>query len=144
MALASALNLLFKLIYCWLMLWSKWFTYFYLVCFFCQVRVKAICVLEAILRKKDDEHFGIMASYFNENKDVVVKCSESPQASLREKANKVRFSKMNTLQFLALLELLQWRKQIHLNINAKIYVYKKERVYYMCTWILQGSWHKVL
>ncbi|XP_016455936.2 protein MODIFIED TRANSPORT TO THE VACUOLE 1-like isoform X2 [Nicotiana tabacum] len=54
-----------------------------------QVRVKAICVLEAILRKKDDEHFGIMASYFNENKDVVVKCFESPQASLREKANKV-------------------------------------------------------
>lgn len=54
-----------------------------------QVRVKAICVLEAILRKKDDAHFGSMASYFNENKDVVVKCSESPQASLREKANKV-------------------------------------------------------
>lgn len=58
---------------------------------FFQVRVKAICVLEAILRKKDDAHFGSMASYFNENKDVVVKCSESPQASLREKANKVRF-----------------------------------------------------
>ncbi|CAH9070924.1 unnamed protein product [Cuscuta epithymum] len=54
-----------------------------------QVRVKAICVLEAILRKKDDEHFGIIASYFTENNDVVVKCSESPQASLREKANKV-------------------------------------------------------
>lgn len=54
-----------------------------------QVRVKAICVLEAILRKKDDAHFGTMASYFNESKDVVVKCSESPQASLREKANKV-------------------------------------------------------
>lgn len=87
--------------------------------------MKAICVLEAILRKKDDEHFGIMASYFNENKDVVVKCFESPQASLREKANKVRFSKMFTLQFLALLELLQWRKHIHININAKIYVYKK-------------------
>ncbi|KAK4354191.1 hypothetical protein RND71_026385 [Anisodus tanguticus] len=54
-----------------------------------QVRVKAICVLEAILRKKDDAHFGTMTSYFNENKDVLVKCSESPQASLREKANKV-------------------------------------------------------
>ncbi|MCE5167314.1 hypothetical protein HAX54_047639, partial [Datura stramonium] len=53
-----------------------------------QVCVKAICVLEAILRKKDDAHFGTMASYFKENKDVVVKCSESPQASLREKANK--------------------------------------------------------
>lgn len=54
-----------------------------------QVCVKAICVLEAILRKKEDAHFGTMASYFNENKDVLVKCSESPQASLREKAKKV-------------------------------------------------------
>uniref|UniRef100_A0A5B7AGB5 VHS domain-containing protein n=1 Tax=Davidia involucrata TaxID=16924 RepID=A0A5B7AGB5_DAVIN len=51
--------------------------------------MKAVCVLEAILRKKDDEHFLTVASYFNENKDDVVRCSESPQASLREKANKV-------------------------------------------------------
>ncbi|KAI3518463.1 hypothetical protein L1887_07240 [Cichorium endivia] len=54
-----------------------------------QVRVKAICVLEAMVRKKDDEHFSIVTSYFTENIDSVVKCSESPQASLREKANKV-------------------------------------------------------
>ncbi|CAA2954473.1 VHS domain-containing At3g16270 [Olea europaea subsp. europaea] len=54
-----------------------------------QVRMKAISVLEAILRKTDDEHFSVIASYFSDNKDVVVKCSESPQASLREKANKV-------------------------------------------------------
>ncbi|XP_057967083.1 protein MODIFIED TRANSPORT TO THE VACUOLE 1 [Malania oleifera] len=54
-----------------------------------QVRMKALCVLESILRKKEDEHFLIVASYFSENKNVVVKCSESPQASLREKANKV-------------------------------------------------------
>lgn len=54
-----------------------------------QVCVKAICVLEAILRKKDDVHFCTMASYFNENKDVLIKCSESPQASLREKTYKV-------------------------------------------------------
>ncbi|KAK2977900.1 hypothetical protein RJ640_022691 [Escallonia rubra] len=53
------------------------------------VRMKAVCVLEAILRKKDDEHLSIVASYFSENKDIVAKCSESPQASLREKANKV-------------------------------------------------------
>lgn len=51
--------------------------------------MKAVCVLESILRKKDDEHFSTMAAYFSENKDVVIKCSESPQASLREKANKV-------------------------------------------------------
>ncbi|KAL3524608.1 hypothetical protein ACH5RR_012980 [Cinchona calisaya] len=54
-----------------------------------QVRMKAVCVLDAILRKKDAEHFSTMATYFSENRDVVYKCSESPQASLREKANKV-------------------------------------------------------
>ncbi|XP_027074516.2 protein MODIFIED TRANSPORT TO THE VACUOLE 1 isoform X1 [Coffea arabica] len=54
-----------------------------------QVRMKAVCVLEAILRKKNEEHFSTMALYFSENRDVVDKCSESPQASLREKANKV-------------------------------------------------------
>ncbi|KAI3697210.1 hypothetical protein L6452_30062 [Arctium lappa] len=55
-----------------------------------QVCVKGLCVLEAILRKKeDDEHFSIVASYFTDNIDSVVKCSESPQASVREKANKV-------------------------------------------------------
>ncbi|KAK8559867.1 hypothetical protein V6N13_016600 [Hibiscus sabdariffa] len=54
-----------------------------------QVRMKAMCVLESILRKKEDEHFLVVASYFMENIDVVSRCSESPQASLREKANKV-------------------------------------------------------
>lgn len=53
--------------------------------------MKAVCVLEAILRKKDDENLSIIASYFSENNDPVVKCSESPQASLREKANRVGF-----------------------------------------------------
>ena len=52
--------------------------------------MKAVCVLESILRRKDDEPFSVVASYFGENKDAVVKCSESPQSSLREKANKVR------------------------------------------------------
>lgn len=54
-----------------------------------QVCVRGLCVLEAMLRKKDDEPFLIVGSYFNENVDVVVKCTESPQASVREKANKV-------------------------------------------------------
>lgn len=54
-----------------------------------QVRMKAVCVLESIIRKKDDEHFEIVTSYFSENRDSVVQCSESPQASLREKASKV-------------------------------------------------------
>ncbi|KAK4490609.1 hypothetical protein RD792_001297 [Penstemon davidsonii] len=54
-----------------------------------QVRMKAICVLEAVLRRKEDEHFSVIASYFSDNSEVVVQCSESPQASLREKATKV-------------------------------------------------------
>lgn len=53
--------------------------------------MKAVCVLEAILRKKDEENFPIVVSYFSENTDVLISCSESPQASLREKSNKVRF-----------------------------------------------------
>nr|KYP54167.1 VHS domain-containing protein At3g16270 family [Cajanus cajan] len=53
-----------------------------------QVRMKAVCVLEAILRKKDDDHFSPVEYYFTENKDVVLRCSESPQASLRERAMK--------------------------------------------------------
>lgn len=54
-----------------------------------QVRMKAICVLESILRKQDDDYCSIIESYFCENNDTVVKCCELPQASLREKANKV-------------------------------------------------------
>lgn len=54
--------------------------------------MKAVCVLESILRKKDNDHFSQVASYFAENKDVVLRCSESPQASLREKAMKVPYN----------------------------------------------------
>lgn len=54
-----------------------------------QVRMKAICVLESILRKQDDDYCSIIESYFSENNDTVVKCCELSQASLREKANKV-------------------------------------------------------
>lgn len=51
--------------------------------------MKALCVLDSILRKKNDEHFSVIASYFCENVDVLVRCSESPQASLRDKSMKV-------------------------------------------------------
>ena len=51
--------------------------------------MKACCVLESILRKKVDDHFSIISSYFSENRDSLVKCCELPQVSLREKANKV-------------------------------------------------------
>ncbi|CAN8269241.1 unnamed protein product [Cochlearia groenlandica] len=54
-----------------------------------QVRMKALCVLEAILRKKEGDNFSIVHTYFNENTDVIQRCVESPQSSLREKASKV-------------------------------------------------------
>ncbi|KAH6755169.1 hypothetical protein C2S52_023653, partial [Perilla frutescens var. hirtella] len=54
-----------------------------------QVRMKAICVLEAVLRKKNDGNFSAISSYFSDSNNAVIQCSESPQASLREKANKV-------------------------------------------------------
>ncbi|GFZ11779.1 ENTH/VHS family protein [Actinidia rufa] len=54
-----------------------------------KVRMKAVCVLEAILRRKNVDQFSIMASYFSENIGVVIRCSESPQASSREKSTKV-------------------------------------------------------
>ncbi|THG00202.1 hypothetical protein TEA_008859 [Camellia sinensis var. sinensis] len=66
-----------------------------------QVRVKATCVLEAILRKKDVEQFFIVSSYFSENKDAITRCSESPQASLREKSNKVRFFLIDVVDILS-------------------------------------------
>ncbi|CAN1190169.1 Protein MODIFIED TRANSPORT TO THE VACUOLE 1 [Linum perenne] len=53
------------------------------------VRMKAVCVLEAILRKKDEEKFSIIPTYFNDNIDALQRCSESPQSSLSEKARKV-------------------------------------------------------
>lgn len=61
--------------------------------------MKAVCVLESILRKKDDDHFSAIGAYFSERKDVVVRCSESPQASLREKANKVNALLLNVFRF---------------------------------------------
>jgi hypothetical protein len=60
-----------------------------LLSFLFQVRMKAICVLEAILRKKDDEPYSIISSYFSENSESVVRCCDLPQVSLREKATKV-------------------------------------------------------
>jgi hypothetical protein len=51
--------------------------------------MKAICVLEAIVRKQDSDPYSIITSYFIENTASVIKCSELPQVSLREKASKV-------------------------------------------------------
>lgn len=53
--------------------------------------MKALCVLEAILRRRDDDHFSIITTFFTENPHAVIECSEMPQVTLREKANKVSY-----------------------------------------------------
>lgn len=67
--------------------------------------MKALCVLEAILRKKEDGNFSIVHTYFSENTDVIQRCADSPQSSLREKANKVRLSLLQTFTKLSFLVL---------------------------------------
>lgn len=54
-----------------------------------QVRFKAMCVLESVLRQRDNTFFETVGAFFHENKDAIVNCTESPQTSLREKANRV-------------------------------------------------------
>lgn len=54
-----------------------------------QVRFKAMCILESILRQRENTFFETVGAFFLENKDAIVNCSESPQTSLREKANRV-------------------------------------------------------
>ncbi|KAI4325307.1 hypothetical protein MLD38_030719 [Melastoma candidum] len=62
-----------------------------------QVRMRAVCVLDAIVRRKDDNCFSVIASYFREGSSAIISCLESPQASLKEKAGKV-FSLLNGQQ----------------------------------------------
>lgn len=54
-----------------------------------QVRFKAMCILESILRQRENTFFETVGAFFQENQDAVVNCTESPQTSLREKANRV-------------------------------------------------------
>eukprot|EP00249_Psilotum_nudum_P023791 c28982_g1_i2 orf=735-2171(+) len=54
-----------------------------------QVRLKAMCVLEAILHQKDQSFFRTVATKFEEDAGVIHGCLHSPQLSLREKAKKV-------------------------------------------------------
>lgn len=54
-----------------------------------QVRFKALCVLEAILRQNDHEFFGIVAEIFEKDEGIIKECLQLPQTSVREKARKV-------------------------------------------------------
>ncbi|KAJ7538892.1 hypothetical protein O6H91_11G067900 [Diphasiastrum complanatum] len=54
-----------------------------------QVRFKVLCLLEAILRQKENERFDIVAGMFEDNSTAVANCLEFPHASLKDKAKKV-------------------------------------------------------
>lgn len=54
-----------------------------------QVRLKAMCVLEALLRQREVNTFGKVAALFEEDVSIVLECLQSPQSSLREKTKKV-------------------------------------------------------
>lgn len=54
-----------------------------------QVRLKTLCVLEAIVRQRDEEFFEAVAVYFEEDATVIRDCLQLPQATLRDKAAKI-------------------------------------------------------
>ncbi|XP_002981733.2 VHS domain-containing protein At3g16270 [Selaginella moellendorffii] len=54
-----------------------------------QVRLKTLCFLEAVLRQRAVKPFGDVSQRFEANHASVIDCMDSPQSSLREKANKV-------------------------------------------------------
>lgn len=54
-----------------------------------QVRLKALCVLEEILRQKNSDFFRTVAKVFEEDAGIIKECLQSPQTSVREKAKKV-------------------------------------------------------
>ena len=63
-----------------------------------QVRLKAICVVEAILRQgNSNDVFQRVARMFEEDCGSIVENAQSPQASLKEKSKKVRYTKSSMI-----------------------------------------------
>lgn len=57
-----------------------------------QVRLKAMCILEALLRQgSSSEVFQKVTGRFEDNSGSIIECSRSPQASLKEKSKKVLY-----------------------------------------------------
>lgn len=54
-----------------------------------QVRLKALCVLEAITHQEDTDFYGIIVEMFEKDADALFECLQCPQTSVREKAKKV-------------------------------------------------------
>ena len=63
-----------------------------------QVKLKAMCVLDAVLRNEGDAVCDTICAFFQEDATAVMECTESPQASLREKAKRVRGSHNKTTE----------------------------------------------
>ncbi|KAI5058165.1 hypothetical protein GOP47_0026335 [Adiantum capillus-veneris] len=54
-----------------------------------QVRFKTLCILEAIVRQRDEEFFGVVADYFEEDATLIHDCFQLPQTTLKDKAAKI-------------------------------------------------------
>eukprot|EP00250_Pteridium_aquilinum_P014937 c22291_g1_i1 orf=233-2446(-) len=54
-----------------------------------QIRFKALCVLEAIVRQRDQEFCGAVVDYFQEDAAAIRDCLQLPQTTLRDKAVKI-------------------------------------------------------
>lgn len=54
-----------------------------------QVRFKTLCVLEAIMRQRDQDFFRAIVDYFEEDAAVIRDCLQLPQTTLRDKAVKI-------------------------------------------------------
>lgn len=55
-----------------------------------QVRLKAMCILEALLRQGSSSGvFQKVTGRFEDDSGSIIECSRSPQASLKEKSKKV-------------------------------------------------------
>ena len=57
-----------------------------------QVRLKAMCILEALLRQGgSSDVFQKVTGRFEDDSGSIIECSRSPQASLKEKSKKVPY-----------------------------------------------------
>ncbi|MCO5570942.1 hypothetical protein L7F22_024672 [Adiantum nelumboides] len=54
-----------------------------------QVRFKTLCVLEAIMRQQEEDFFGAVAGYFEEDAALIRDCLCLPQTTLKDKAAKI-------------------------------------------------------
>ncbi|KAH7290488.1 hypothetical protein KP509_30G050600 [Ceratopteris richardii] len=54
-----------------------------------QTRFKTLCVIEALVRQRNEHLFGAVADHFGENTALIQECLQSPQKTLIQKAMKI-------------------------------------------------------